>query len=87
VRPILAGVLYALKQEVVTELGGYEQVKLMMLPRAYRAGDGDVGICFEYAVHQAMNNGDARVLDRISTAIKLCNVKGTDLKSILFGIE
>ena len=33
VRPILKGVLFALRKEVVAEVGGYENVKLMMLPR------------------------------------------------------
>ena len=31
-RPILTGTLYALKQDVVAEVGGYETVKLKMLP-------------------------------------------------------
>lgn len=87
VRPILKGTLYALKADVVQEAGGYENVKLKMLPRLYRAGDGDCGVCFEYAVHDAMSRGDARVLERISDAIKLCNVPGAELKSILFGLE
>ena len=47
VRPILLGVLYGLKRDVVDEVGGYENVKLKMLNRLYRAGDGDVGVCFE----------------------------------------
>jgi len=83
----LTGVLYALKADVVAEAGGYEGVKLKMLPRLYRAGDGDCGICFEYAVHEAMNSGDGRVLQRISDAAKLCNVPGKAPKSLLFGLE
>lgn len=55
IRPILQGLLYALKQEVVAEVGGFQSVKLLMLPRLYRPGDGDIGICFEYAVHDAVN--------------------------------
>ena len=85
VRPILTGVLYALKADVVAEAGGHLNVKLKMLPRLYRPGD--VGICFEYAVHEAMNSGDARVLERMETALKLCNIKRPQPKSILFGIE
>lgn len=87
IRPILTGVLYALKQDVVQEVGGYDKVKLKMLPRLYRAGDGDCGICFEYAVHEAMNQRDPRVLERIYDAARLCRVPGDDIKSILFGIE
>ena len=32
VRPILEGVLYALKEDVVQEVGGYDNVKLKILP-------------------------------------------------------
>lgn len=87
VRPILTGLLYALKQEVVAEVGGYENVRLFMLPRLYRPGSGDCGICFEYAVHEALQGGDGRVLDRINDAARLCNVPGDYLRSILFGLE
>lgn len=87
VRPVLAGVLYALKADVVAEVGGYDQVKMKMLPRLYRPGDGDVGICFEYAVHQALNESDPRVVERIGDAVKLCRISSSSPKSILFGFE
>jgi hypothetical protein len=87
VRPILEGLLRALKGDVVAEAGGTNQVKLMMLPRLYRPGDGDCGICFEYAVHDAMRRGDANILERVSEALALCNLPGADLSSILFGAE
>jgi len=87
VRPILSGVLNALKADIAVEAGGYEQVKLKALARLYRPGDGDVGICFEYAVHEAMNSHDHRVLERIAEALKLCRIPNSDPRSILFGIE
>jgi len=88
VRPILTGTLYALKKEVVAEAGGYDGVKLLMLPRLYKAGDGDCGICFEYAVHDAIGRHDGRVLERIEDAAKLCNLTGqAPPKSILAGFE
>lgn len=87
VRPILAGVLNALKVDVVKEAGGVENVKLKMLPRLYRAGDGDIGICFEYAVHEALNNNDARVMERVNDAMTLCRIKSGIPKSILLGFE
>jgi hypothetical protein len=68
VRPILAGTLYALKADVVKEAGGYENVKLKMMTRLYKAGDGDCGICFEYAVHEAISRGDSSVLERMADA-------------------
>jgi hypothetical protein len=87
VRPILTGVLYALKQDMVASVGGYENITMDLMSRLYRAGDGDCGICFEYAVHEAMNRNDGRVIDRIVEAAKLCNVPGKEPKSILFGLE
>lgn len=88
VRPILTGTLYALKKTVVGEVGGYDNLKLFMLPRLYNAGDGDCGICFEYAVHEAIRRGDGRVIERIEDAARLCNVGGqAPPASILFGLE
>lgn len=88
VRPILIGLLGGLKQDVVAELGGRENVKLMMLPRLRRASDGDCGVCFELAVHAAMRRRDAMVLGRVDHAVRgLCNIPGSDLDSILFAAE
>jgi hypothetical protein len=87
IRPILIGVLWGLKEDVVAGVGGREKVKLMMLPRLYRPGDRDCGICFEYAVHDAMRRGEEAVVDRVDFALRLCNVPGTQLDSILFAIE
>jgi hypothetical protein len=88
VRPILEGVLYALKADVVAEVGGYENVKLKMLKRLYLPGDGDCGICFEYAVHDALNRGEPTVVERLEDALSVyCRVPGTNLASILFGLE
>lgn len=87
-RPILEGLLYALKADVVAELGGHENVKLKMLPRLYRPGDRDCGICFEYAVHDALNRAEETVTDRVHDAMKTyCKVPGTSTSSILFGLE
>ena len=88
VRPILLGVLFALKQDIVAEVGGYENVKLKMLPRLYRPGDGDCGICFEYAVHDAILRGDPMVLERVNDVLSTyCRISGNTLGSILFAVE
>lgn len=87
VGPILKGVLYALKAEVAAEAGDYDNLKLLMLARLRRQGDGDCGICFEYAVHEALNSGDAHVLERVADALKLCKIAGAEPKSLLFGLE
>lgn len=87
VRPILEGLLYGLKADVVTEVGGHENIKLKMLPRLYRPGDRDCGLCFEYAVHDALNRGEPTVLERLDEALKSCNVPGHAPASLLFGLE
>lgn len=87
VRPILEGLLYGLRKDVVAEVGGYPNVKLKMLPRLYRRGDGDVGLCFEYAVHHAIRTGQGAVCERVADALRLCKVPGRDLQSLLFAIE
>ena len=88
VRPILQGLLYSLKQDVVSESGGYQNLKLKMLPRLRRASDGDVGICFEYAVHEAIREKNPMILERVNDALRNhCNVPGSNVESILFGAE
>jgi hypothetical protein len=87
VRPILTGMLYSLKADVVAEVGGIPGVKLKMLPRLRRPGDGDTGICFEYAVHDAVRRAEEGVIERVNDALIMCKVPGEDVQSILFGAE
>ncbi len=87
VRPILTGILYALKQDVAREAGGYDNLKLHMLGRLRRPGSGDVGICFEYAIHDALITQNAAVTERVSDALRLCRCPGSEIASILFGAE
>jgi hypothetical protein len=87
VRPILQGVLFSLKREAVQDAGGHAHIKLRTLARARRAGDGDTGICFEYAVHDAIARGDAVVVERVADALDKCKVPGSGISSILFGVE
>lgn len=87
VRPILRGTLYSLRKEVVEQFGGYEKVPLFMLADLRNPGDGDCGISFEYAVHDALERCDPVVVDRVHDALVKCNVKGDTVSSILFGVE
>lgn len=87
IRPILTGLLMGIKQEVLEELGGADNVKLKMLPRAYRPGAGDIGFCFEWAIHDAVKRRDPMVLERLEDAAKKCRLPGHDFESILFGLE
>ncbi len=86
--PILKGVLFSLNRDIVNNVGGYDKITLELLARLYREGDGDCGICFEYAVHDAIVNNNPLILDRIDTALtKFCKIKNGDPTSILFGVE
>ncbi|MDR0294513.1 MAG: hypothetical protein LBH95_10240 [Oscillospiraceae bacterium] len=87
VRPILKGLLFSLKDNVVKNQGGYANISLFMLPRLYRPGDGDVGICFEYAVHEAIIQKNPLILDRVQTALHMCHINGDTPSSLLFGAE
>lgn len=86
--PILRGILYSLKRDVVQKVGGYEKIDLELLSQLYREGDGDCGICFEYAIHDAIIHNNPDVLERIDTAlVKFCKIKQGDPTSIIFGAE
>lgn len=87
VRPILKGLLYSLKADVVSEIGSHSDIRLKMLPRLYRPGDGDCGVCYEYAVHDAMRRKESSVLERVEDSLKKCKVPGNELESLLFGVE
>ena len=88
VRPIMQGLLGSLKSRVADEVGGYESVKLMMLGRLRLQGDGDCGICYEYAVHDAIRRKDPEIYGKVHDALsRHCRVPGDDLNSILFGAE
>lgn len=88
IHPILTGLALSLKQCIVDSVGGYEKISLEVFTRLYEPGDGDCGICFEYAVHDAIVNNNSDVLNRIDTALSTyCKIKGATPSSILFGAE
>jgi len=87
VRPILTALLVGIKQQVLDELGGIQQIKTFMLPRAYRDGCGDVGFCFEWAIHDAIRRGQPSVMERLADASRRCKLRGDAFQSILFGVE
>lgn len=88
IHPILTGLALSLKNDIVNQVGGYDKISLELFTRLYEPGDGDCGICFEYAVHDAIIHNNPDVLDRIDTALtKFCKIKGTTPSSILFGAE
>lgn len=88
ISPILKGLALSLKKDIVKKVGGYDNISVELFTRLYEPGDGDCGICFEYAVHEAILNSHPEVLDRIDTALtKFCKIKGDTPSSILFGAE
>lgn len=87
IRPILTSLLMGIKSDILEELGGIEGMKLKLLPRAYRPGAGDIGFCFEWAIHDAVKRKDPMVIERLSDAAKKCRLPGNEFESILFGLE
>ena len=86
-RPILRSTLFALAIERVERLGGHAKVTLHDLAREYREGDGDCGICFEYAIHEAIERKDALLMPRVAEVLgEFCKIVGAP-RSILFGAE
>lgn len=86
-RPVIAGVLQSISEEVVSTFGEREQLPLRMLGRLRKRGDGDCGIAFEYAVHDAVISGEPVVAERVAGALNKCRIVRGNPASILFAIE
>lgn len=85
--PVLEATLYGVNRERVERLGGYKAWTLVDLAREHRAGDGDAGICFEWAVHEALAAQDPMIHPLASEVLeKYCGIDGGS-DSILFGPE
>lgn len=85
--PVLKGILFALKQDRADRFGGYQGVTLWDLAREYREGDRDYGICFEYAVHDAIMTCHPAIHPLLSEVLEeYCGIK-SGAQSILFGAE
>lgn len=86
-RPIIAATLNSVAEEQLAPHGGAHGIKLMHLGRVRKENDGDLGMAFEYAVHQAVIDRDEAVTDRVMTALKMCRIEVQEPESILFAIE
>lgn len=86
-RPIVAAVLNSVSSEQLEPHGGANNIKLKHLGRVRKANDGDLGVAFEYAIHQAVDDAEPTVTERIADALALCKIKQGDPASILFAIE
>jgi hypothetical protein len=87
-RPILVSVLGSIAAEYLDPFHGDRgSVPLKMLGRLRARGDGDTGIAFEYAIHDAVRRGHPVVAERVADALDHCRIRQGDPKSILFAIE
>jgi hypothetical protein len=86
-RPVIAGVLQSISLEVTNTFGQREKLPLRMLGRLRKRGDGDCGIAFEYAVHDAVISSQPIVVERVADALTKCRIVRGDPASILFAIE
>ncbi|WP_243324382.1 hypothetical protein [Geothrix sp. SG200] len=79
--------LYSTKADIISALGGLEKITLEQLGTVYKEGDGEFGICFEYAVHDAVRARDSTIYPIVEDVLdSFCRIRGTS-ESILFGIE
>lgn len=86
-RPILVGLLHSIADEYLVPHGGSQGLLLKNVGRVRKASDGDLGVAFEYAVHDAVVRGQAAVTERVVDALKMCNIKTLEPNSILFAME
>jgi len=85
--PVIEATLFALNQQRIIRLGGLSTWTLADLAREYREGSGDAGICFEYAVHQAIADENPLIYPLASEILEgYCGIRGGS-QSILFGPE
>lgn len=68
--PIIRGMLNATKTSVLDQVGGRDKVSLEVFARMYLEKPGDYGICFEYAVHQAMRDREASIYPLVSEVLE-----------------
>jgi hypothetical protein len=87
VAPVLEATLYSLQVSRVERLGGYPTITLHDLARESLAGSGDAGICFEYAVHEAIASHHPLIWPLASEVLNdFCGISN-GAASILFGPE
>ena len=85
--PVVEAILFSLARDRIERLGGVERITLHDLAREFREGHGDAGICFEYAVHEAIANENPLIHPLASEVLeRFCKIK-QGAQSILFGPE
>jgi len=85
--PVLEATLASLAADRAARFGGYDHVTLADLARETREGSGDAGICFELAVHQAIESRDPLIHPLVSQVLDDHMHIRDPADSILFGPE
>ena len=85
--PIITGILQSIPVEVAASFGGRDRLPLSMLGRLRKEADGDCGIAFEYAVHDAVISREPIIAERLADALGKCGIGQGDPTSILIAIE
>lgn len=85
--PVLDATLGSLAKDRAGRFGGYGKVTLADLAREARDGTGDAGICFELAVHQAIESRNPLIHPLISEVLDQHMGIKDNADSILFGPE
>lgn len=86
-RPIIVGLLHSIGEEFLRPHGGRVGMRLGDLGRVRRANDGDLGVAFEYAIHDALLRNEVAVQERVVDALKKVKIPEASPSSILFAIE
>lgn len=86
-RPILISIVQSIGAEYLASYPDRRNVPLKMLGKLRSRGDGDTGIAFEYAIHDAIRSEVPAVQERVADALTRCRIKDGDPRSILFAIE
>lgn len=89
VRSILLSILSSISgSRTAGDLHSTERIRLLQLLRTYRQSGTDIGISFEYTVHEAIMNRNPEIMDRIDSALTtLCGIRGDAPSSLFFGVE
>jgi hypothetical protein len=75
--PVLEATLYSVQMDRIARLGGYEEWTLADLAREYREGHGDAGICFEFAIHEAIASNNPFIAPLAGEVLNdFCSIRG-----------
>lgn len=87
-RPIVVGVMQSISRDRLEATSHDREIlPLKLLGPLRNQGDGDCGIAFEYAVHDAVMTGEPNVMTRVADSLRKYKITRGDPASILFAIE